>query len=77
MAHPRTAAIADLAEQLTALEPPAVRLARAAHEAAVRDLSTARRRGMPAHVLDALAYRVERKHERLITAWSDALHAAH
>jgi hypothetical protein len=72
---PRTDRITELAEQLQTLpplDPPAVRLARAAVNAARRDLAAARRSGAPGTSLDALQYRVERRHDRLAAAWADA-----
>jgi hypothetical protein len=67
--HPRTTAIADLAEQLEALDPPPVRLARRLYAAARQDLLALARRDAPQDVLEAHRYRADRAHDRLVDAW--------
>ena len=71
MSHARTARIAELVEQLAALDPPAVRRARAQFVAARTDLLNLVRRGAPLDTVQAHRYRAERCHERLVAAWRD------
>jgi hypothetical protein len=72
MACPRTDRIADLAEQLEALDPPAVRLARRLYAAARADLLNLARRGASEDLIEAHRYRADRAHERLVDAWRTA-----
>lgn len=72
MAHPRTAAIADLAEQLEALDPPAVRIARVRARVARDDLASLVRRGAPGAIVQAYRYRADRAADLLADAWRDA-----
>jgi hypothetical protein len=73
---PRTDRIAALAETMTALEPPAVRLARVRLTCARRDLATLLRHGSPSRLVHAARYRVDRAQTQLEEAWRDALHGA-
>jgi len=70
----RTDRIADLAQQLDDLEPPAVKLARRLYADARRDLLNLVRRGADAEQVQAYRYRAERAHARLVDAWRDAVH---
>jgi histone acetyltransferase (RNA polymerase elongator complex component) len=69
---PRTTRIADLCERMTALEPPAVRVARVRYDIARRDLAGLVRRGGPARIVQAYRYRADRAHDALVNAWRDA-----
>jgi hypothetical protein len=71
--HPRTDRIADLAEQLEALDPPAVRLARRLYATARADLLNLARRGAPEDLIEAHRYRADRAHDRLVDAWRTAI----
>jgi hypothetical protein len=70
--HPRTDRIADLAEQLEALDPPAVRLARRLYASARADLLNLARRGASEDLIEAHRYRADRAHDRLVDAWRTA-----
>lgn len=73
MPDPRTERIAELAEQLTALDPPAVRIARQRVERARADLHGLLRGRAAAHVVDAHRYRLERARDALTAAWRAGL----
>jgi len=75
MPDTRTDRIAVLAAQLTALDPPAVRLACARVEHARRDLHALLRGGSPARLVQAGRYRLERAQRDLETAWRGVLHS--
>jgi hypothetical protein len=74
MPDPRTDRIAALAEQLAALDPPAVRLARLRVQCARRDLAALLRGGSPTRLVQAGRYRLERAHRDLESAWLGVLH---
>lgn len=76
MTDPRVDRIAALAETMTALEPPAVRVARVRYTCARRDLATLLRHGSPSRLVQAARYRVDRSQAQLVEAWRDALHSA-
>jgi DNA-binding GntR family transcriptional regulator len=70
----RTDRVAELAAAMTALEPPAIRLARARVEHARRDLAVLLRGGSPQRLVQAGRYRLERMQRELVDAWRDVLH---
>lgn len=73
MTHPRTATIADLAEQIEALDPPQVRVARVRARVARDDLASLLRRGASGAIVQAYRYRADRAADQLTDAWRDAM----